>query len=147
MVHCLANSVEVFSNVLAVLAATVEKFFYIISLALNKCAVCTDICKYCIVSYSTCSHHAICKIAYCSRIDFSCPSWRCPIIGPKETMSLEPLLNAINDIFTLNYNSIIDQPCCSNIFGCVLGSCSAESWGSYSGVDYYDRSRATIHGQ
>ena len=120
MVHYLANSLEVFSNVLAVLAATLEKSFTS-SLTLNKCAVCTDICKYCIVCYSTCSHHDICKIAYCSRIDFSCPSWRCPIIRPKETMSLEPLLNAVKDIFTLNYDLIIDQPCCCSIFGCVLG--------------------------
>jgi hypothetical protein len=29
-------------------------------------------------------------------------------IRPKEAMSLEPLLNAVKDIFTLNYISIVD---------------------------------------
>jgi uncharacterized membrane protein len=32
-------------------------------------------------------------------------------------MSLKPLLNAVIDIFTLNYISIIDQHCCSVSFG------------------------------
>jgi hypothetical protein len=112
MIHYLATSLEEFSNVLAVLAPTLEKFFYL-SLSLNKCAVSSDTCKYCIVCYSTCSHLDICKIACCSRIDLlSLPFEEMPNHPAKETMSLEPLLNAVRDIFTLNYKSIINQPCC-----------------------------------
>ena len=74
-VEGLAAFLDVCSNVFAVLTAILES-------SLTSSFLCSiivfNICKHGIICYPGCNYCVICKIAYCSRIDFSCFLWRCP---------------------------------------------------------------------
>ncbi len=112
------------------------EFFYIIFLTLNKCLECFHICKHRIVRYSRCSYYVICKSAHCSCIDFSCPSWRCPII-PKCAIRILNIWNPcwlkwLNDLL-LRFEVTI-----SNLFSClervllIIIDCLCITWDVFS---------------